>query len=163
MDVKVISIGKLADYEQPLSVNLSVKGEIGSSTGKRLLIPGDIFEVNSKPSFPHEKREIPIYFDYPFSNQDAVRVNFPASLTVESSPTSDKFKLQDMALYNVTTASALTNVTVWRNYSMAAIMFYPKEYTALRSFYSKMETEDQEGFVLTASPITSASSTTAAN
>ena len=53
MEVKVASIEKLEDYEQPLAVNFTVKGGIGSSTGKRILLPADIFEVNSKPSFPH--------------------------------------------------------------------------------------------------------------
>jgi hypothetical protein len=163
MDVKVTSIGKLADYEQPLSVTLSVKGEIGSSTGKRLLIPGDIFEGNSKPSFPHEKREIPVYFDYPYMNQDAVRINFPASLTIESMPTSDKLQFQNFAIYTLSTASTPTSITVHRNYSLGAIIFYPKEYSELRSFYSKMETADQGSVVLTASPTAAASSTPAAN
>ena len=84
MDVKIASIEKLADYEQPLTVNVEVKGAIGSSTGKRLLIPDDIFEANSKPAFPHEKRDIPVYFHFPYMVQDAMRIKFPASLHLES-------------------------------------------------------------------------------
>src|SRR5260370_19100621 len=56
LELKIISIDKLEDYEQPLVANLEVKGRLGSSTGKRLLIPGNLFEANSKPAFPHEKR-----------------------------------------------------------------------------------------------------------
>ena len=62
MDVKVATIEKLEDYESPLTVTFNVKGPIGSSTGKRLLFAGDIFETNSKPTFPHEKREVGVYF-----------------------------------------------------------------------------------------------------
>ncbi|MEO6818072.1 MAG: DUF3857 domain-containing protein [Edaphobacter sp.] len=163
MYVKVTSIEKLADYEQPLHVNLTVNGEIGSSTGKRLIIPGDIFEVNSKPSFPHEKREIPVYFNYPLMNQDAVRVNFPATLTVESMPPSDKAQLQSLAAYDLSTTSTPTSITVRRNYSLAVILFTPKEYSELRSFYSKMETDDQGSVVLTSTPMPTASSTAATN
>jgi hypothetical protein len=163
MDVKVTSIEKLADYEQPLGVNLAVSGEIASSTGKRLLIPGDIFEANAKPTFPHEKREIPVYFDYPYAKQDAVRVIFPASLKVESMPTSDKVQLRNLALYEMTTESTPTSVTVRRNYTLGEIIFLPKEYSELRSFYSKMETEDQGTVVLTASPVAAAATTGAAN
>ena len=163
MEVKVISIEKLTDYEQPLRVNLTVNGEIASSTGKRLLVPGDIFEATAKPTFPHEKREIPVYFEYPYANQDAVRVNFPASLKIESMPPGDKVQLRNFALYNTTTESTPTSVTVRRNYTLGEIIFMPKEYPELRSFYSKMETEDQGTVVLTASPVAAATTTAATN
>ena len=45
------------------SPTLRSKGPLGSSTGKRVLLPGDIFDANAKPTFPHEKREIAVYFD----------------------------------------------------------------------------------------------------
>ncbi len=88
VEVKVTSIDKLEDYEQPLVAKLEVKGTLGSSTGKRRLIPGDIFEANSKPSFPHEKRDIAVYFHYPHMVQDAVRVKFPPTYALESLPAS---------------------------------------------------------------------------
>ncbi len=65
MDIQVGAISNLDDYEQPLTVLFNVKGAVGSPTGKRLLIPADIFEANSKPVFPHEKRESAVAFDYP--------------------------------------------------------------------------------------------------
>ena len=163
MDVKVASIEKLADYEQPLKVEFTVQGEIGSSTGKRLIIPADVFEVNAKPSFPHEKREIPVYFDYASLSQDAVRVSFPASLKVESMPSSDNTRLQGLAAYDISVASTPTSVTVRHNFSMGTIMFLPKEYSDLRSFYSKMETDNQGSVVLISTPATAGSSVGAAN
>jgi hypothetical protein len=163
MDVKVASIEKLADYEQPLKVEFTVQGEIGSSTGKRLIIPADVFEVNAKPSFPHEKREIPVYFDYASLSQDAVRVSFPASLKVESMPSSDNTRLQGLAAYDISVASTPTSVTVRHNYSLGAIIFLPKEYSELRTFYSKMETDNQGSIVLISAPATAGSSSAAAN
>lgn len=162
MDVKIASIEKLADYEQPLRVSFMVHGEIGSSTGKRLIIPADVFEVNSKPSFPHEKRDIPVYFDYASISQDAVRISFPASMKVESSPSSDKVQFSGLASYDISAASTPTSVTVRHNYSLGTIIFLPKEYTELRSFYSKMETDNQESVVLISAP-KSGNSTAAAN
>jgi hypothetical protein len=163
MDVKVSSIEKLADYEQPLRVNFTVQGEIASSTGKRLIVPADIFEVNERPSFPHEKREIPVYFDYASVNQDAVRVNFPASLKMESMPSSDKAQFESLAAYDVATAATPTSVTFRRNYSLGTIIFLPKEYAGLRSFYSKMETDNQGSIVLISAPAQGNKSTSAAN
>lgn len=153
MDVKVASIDKLDDYEQPLTVNLEVKGPIGSSTGKRLLIPGDIFEANAKPAFPHEKRDIPVYFEYPHMMQDAIRIKYPPNLKVESVPAADTFKFQSFALYTTSSVSNLNSITLRRNYTLGEVIFLPKEYSDLRSFYSKMENKDQESLILTTAPV----------
>jgi hypothetical protein len=152
VEVKVTSISKLDDYEKPLVVNLQVSGILGSSTGKRLLIPADIFEANSKPAFPHEKREIPVYFQYNHINQDAVRIKFPPTLTVESLPASDKTNFEKYAVYTLKTESNPTSFTVRRDYAMGEIIFKAEEYAALRSFYSKFENKDQETVVLTSAP-----------
>ena len=162
MDVKIASIDKLADYEQPLTVNVEVKGAIGSSTGKRLLIPNDIFEANAKPAFPHEKRDIPVYFHFPYMVQDAMRIKFPANLHLESAPSADTLQFQNFALYVLSPESAPNSVTIRRNYSLGNVIFLAKEYPDLRSFYSKMETADQQSIVLTNVPV-AASSSPAAN
>jgi hypothetical protein len=140
-----------------------VKGQIASSTGKRLILPADLFEVNVKPSFPHEKRDIPVYFDYPYMHQDAIRVHFPASLAVESMPATTAARFQNLAAYNMSTESTPTSVTIRRDYSLGTILFLTKEYPELRSFYSKMDTADQGSIVLNAAPGAAAKSVAAAN
>ena len=152
LEVKVGSINQLDAYDQPLIVKLEVKGTLGSVTGKRLLLPANIFEVNSKPAFPDAKREIPIYFEYPQTKQDAIRINFPATLTVESLPPADKSNFEKFALYNMTTESTTTSFTVRRIYVMAEIFYKTNEYAGLRDFYSKFENKDQESVVLTTAP-----------
>jgi Domain of Unknown Function with PDB structure (DUF3857)/Transglutaminase-like superfamily len=153
MEVKVTSIDKLADYEQPLIVHLAVNGTLGSFTGKRIFLPGDVFEANSKASFPHEKRDVPVYFSYPYVMQDAVRVKFPSGFNIESVPSAEKIPFQTFAVYNLSTASTTNSVTVQRDYSLGEIIFMAKEYPSLRTFYSKMETKDQESVVLTTAPV----------
>jgi Domain of Unknown Function with PDB structure (DUF3857)/Transglutaminase-like superfamily len=152
IEVKVTSIANVESYEQPLIANLEIKGSLGSSTGKRLLLPGDIFETNSKPSFPHEKRTIPVYFQYPHVVQDAVRIKFPETLAVESLPTGDKSTFEKYAAYTMSTESTATSFTVRRNYVLGDIVFTPEQYSNLRAFYSKMENKDQETVVLTSAP-----------
>ena len=150
MGVKVAGIEHLDDYEQPLTVNYEVKGGIASSTGKRLLLPGDIFEANSRPTFPHDKRETAVYFDYPHAVQDAVRINFPASLAVEALPASEKLPFQKFAAYGLTTESTATSFTVRREFDLGNIIYTTAEYPDLRAFYAKFETKDQESAVLKA-------------
>jgi hypothetical protein len=153
IEVKVSSIQKLVNYEEPLSVTFDVKGPIGAPTGKRLIVPGDIFVSNEKASFPHEKRDIPVYFDYTHMVQDAVRIKLPPSIKIESVPAADKQQLQTFASYNLASESTPDSVTVRRNFALGEFLFETKEYPELRSFYSKLETKDQESIVLTASPV----------
>jgi hypothetical protein len=161
LEVKVASINQLEDYDQPLIVKLQVKGTLGSVTGKRLLLPADIFEANSKPTFPDAKREIPVYFDYAQTKQDAIRINFPATFTVESLPPVDKSTFEKFALYNMTAESTPTSFTVRRVYIMAEIFFKTGEYAGLRGFYSKLENKDQEAVVLTTVPAVAKATPTA--
>ncbi len=149
VEVKVVSIEKLEDYEQPIVANLQVKGSLGSSTGKRVLLPGDIFEASVKPAFPHEKREIPVYFEYTRITQDAVRIAFPANLSVESLPTTNKDGFEKAIAYSLTSESTPHTFTVRRTFALGEIVFDVKQYPDLRTFYSKMETKDQENVVLT--------------
>jgi hypothetical protein len=148
MEVKVKSIENLEEYEEPFVVKFDVKGQIASSTGKRLLVPSDIFEVNTKPAFPHEKRELPVYFDYASSVLDAVRVTFPASLGAESLPPADQEQFQKLAAYSMQTQASPTSVTVHRNLLIGDIIFTLDQFSDLRAFYNKFETKDQEPIVL---------------
>jgi len=149
MEVKLSSIDNLADYEQPLVANFEVKGHLGSSTGKRVLIPGDLFEASSIPKFPQEKREFPVLFSYPYIVQDAIRIDFPATLSVASLPARDATKFRTFAGYDMTITSTPTSFTTRRNFILGEILYPLNEYPDLRSFYSRMETKDQESVVLT--------------
>ena len=152
VEVKFASIEKLEDYEQPLTVKFDVKGSLGSATGKRVLLPGDIFTANAKPSFPEQKREIAIYFQYPHVIQDAVRIKFPATLSIESLPAADKSTFEQGMAYSLSSESTPNSFTVRRTYILGDIIVDTPKYTNFRSFYTKMETKDQESVVLTTAP-----------
>jgi hypothetical protein len=147
-EVKVGTIEHLADYEQPLTVNFQVKGQIASATGKRLIIAGDLFEVNATPSFPHDKREVAVYFEYPYVMQDAVRITFPATFTLESEPATGNVPFEKAAVYSMDSKTTPNSITIFRNLTRAIIVSPVSEYPALRAFYSKLETKDQEPIVL---------------
>jgi hypothetical protein len=152
VEVKVASIDKLDDYEQPLVVNLEVKGTLGSSTGKRVLLPPDIFEANSKPTFTQKERNIPVYFEYPRMVLDAMRIKFPSTFALESLPAGDKTLFEKAISYSMTTEATPTSFTVHRSYILGEFVFPSTQYTGLRTFYSKMENKDQETVVLTTVP-----------
>ncbi len=166
LEVKDVTVANLADYENPLKVTFTVEGTVGSWTGKRLVVPADLFLVNHKAAFPHEKREIAVDFEYPSQTRDALRVNFPSNFSVEAAPSAAKYSFPQRAAYGMTVDSTATNFTTRREYAFNDIYVLPAEYPQLRTFYSQFETNDQQSIVLKstlAGPTTTASSTPAAN
>jgi hypothetical protein len=166
LEVKDVSVSNLADYEQPLKVTYTVEGTVGSWTGKRLVVPADIFLVNHKATFPHEKREIAVDFNYPQYIRDALRINFPSNFSVEAAPPKAKYGFKQMAAYAMTVEPAPTSFTTRREYAFGDIYILPTEYSDLRTFYSQFETNDQQSIVLkstAAGTTTTASATPAAN
>jgi hypothetical protein len=165
LEVKDVTVDNIADYENPLKVTYQVEGTLGSWTGKRLVLPIDIFLVNHKATFPHEKREIAVDFNYPQWTRDALRINFPSNFSVEAAPAAAKYNFEKLAAYGMTTESAATSFTTRRDYIFADVFVLPTEYTQLRSFYSQLETNDQQSIILksTATPTTTASATSESN
>jgi hypothetical protein len=149
LEVKVTGVEHMAEYSQPLQVHYEVSGMAGNSTGKRLLMPADIFRTNAKPTFSQTKREVPVYFHFADQVQDAVRITFPPTIGVESIPASDKFMFKTQAAYNISTESTPTSFTVRRNLTVGDVLFLKVDYPELREFYGKFETKDQEPVVLT--------------
>ncbi len=149
MEVKVTKIENVKEFEQPLKVAYEIDGPIGSSTGKRLLVPANLFEMNSKPLFPEAKRDVEVDMQYPSFVQDAVRFKLPPTLVVESAPTASKEVMKALAAFQVNSVSVGNSITLYRNLQVGTPVFAPSEYPDLRSFYTKLEAKDQETVVLT--------------
>jgi len=161
MTVNLVDVEDLDNYEKPLIVNFSIRGGIGSPTGKRLFAPTDLFVSNEQPLFPHEKRELGVYFDYGNMVQDAVRIRLPGNIKVESVPGTDQEQFEKAAAYALTNEQKPDSITFRRDLLLGSFFFEKKEYPALRAFYNKLEAKDQEKLVLLASPAGAAASATA--
>lgn len=148
IDVKLLSIGKLEEYEEPMTASFELKGKIGSVTGKRMFIAGDLFQTNSKPTFSHENRKLAVVLRYPYAASDAVRINLPPGFTVEGLPPDGTVKLPNKAMYMLTGASDPKGVTIRRDLYVAETLYKPEEYPELRKFYGQFEAKDKEPIIL---------------
>ena len=160
LDVKVTNIQNLDDYDKPLVVTYTVKGTVGTPTGKRVLLPADLFMTGEHAVFPHEKRENAVYFHYPQMVQDALRLNLPQNMAVEAVPDPAKVMMKKEAAYDMTVTSTPNNFTTRRNFIFGDIVVPTTDYADLRAFYSQFETKDQESVVL--KPVEGAAPSTAA-
>jgi hypothetical protein len=158
LEVKVTDIKNLDDYEKPLAVSYEVKGSMGTPTGKRLVMPVDLFTAGATATFPQEKRELAVYFEYAEMVQDALRVNFPKGFAVEATPAEGKFTMPQKAAYDITTTSTPTSFTTRRQFVLGDFLIPSSDYSTLRGFYSQFEAKDQESVVLKVAPAAVASS-----
>jgi hypothetical protein len=148
LELKIKEIKNTEEYEQPLQVFFDVKGTLGTATGKRLVMPVDLFESTATTKFTQEKRETPVDFQYPQSMQDAMRISFKQGFAIEAAPKTEKYTLEKRALYTLAVESAPTSFTTRRVYFMGDMVFPAKDYPALRTFYSQLQTNDKESVVL---------------
>jgi hypothetical protein len=148
LEVKVDKVTSFEEYEKPLVVSYTVTGTMGSQAGKRLVMPVDLFLANESATFPHQKREQPVYFHYPHVVQDALRLKFVAGFEVEAVPPAAKFSLPAQESYDLNVSTDGKSFTTRRNYVRAEVVVLAKDYEVLRKFYSQFESKDQESVVL---------------
>ena len=157
MEINVDKVEHMDDYEQPLVVTYRITGAIASSTGKRMLLPADIFEYSAKPTFSHTTRENAVYFPYAYTMLDAVRVKIPMGFTVESVPAAGNIpylekgkdgKEATAAIYELKSEASGNYILVRRNLFMGDLIFPTEEYSNLHGFFTKFEARDHEPTVL---------------
>jgi hypothetical protein len=123
---------------------------IAANAGKRVLLPAHIFQINEKPMFPSAQRVNGVYFYYPSREVDQIAITLPADLDIENLPQPEHVKL-DYALYKtqwVSDPKQPKTFTVVRDLANASYIFAPSDYPALKDFYDKVESGDQEQAIL---------------
>ena len=134
-----------------LSAAVKVSGQLGTATGKRLLLPGFFFSTGAHAQFVSEvKRTAPV--DLHFAEQviDDAIYHLPAGYTVEGAPQPSQLPWPDHAALVVKTASGPGTIDIKHISARAFVLLDPKEYPALRDYYQKVAANDQQQLVLTA-------------
>ncbi len=154
MEAEVTRIEQQEEYEKPLKVTLKVNGPVGVVTSKRMILPGDIYESRTKAAFPHEKRELPVYFSYEVWERDAVRYVLPAGMKVESAPATAQDTILQSMMYDLKSDQVANTITIRRNLARNGLVYPISDYPTMRTFYNKLQAKDQENVVLQVAPAT---------
>jgi hypothetical protein len=142
----------LDDPEVNLMAFVSVRGSLGVSTAKRLLLPGFFFQTGGHHPFVNqEKRLEPVDMHYGDEVQDQITYHLPPGLGVEGAPQDTRIPWPQHAVFATKSVSAPGQVTIARVFSRAFTLAKPEEYQDLRGFYQKIAASDQQQLVLTAS------------
>ncbi len=147
----------LTDPSGGVMAILNVTGNMGSVTGKRVLLPSAFFEARVKPNFAEAKRENPVDLHFPYVTVDKVSLKLAPGLALESVPTTVQVPMEKLAYFKAqysTEGSAYTEV---RTFGIGASLFKKEEYSQLRDFFQKASAQDQQQLVLKRSPAEAAS------
>lgn len=118
-----------------------------SSAGSRTVVPISVFAANAKNPFAPATRTHPIYFPYPSSEHDEVKLTIPDGMTVATLPPAAN--LDGGALgYHAETKREQGVITYKRSANVDVTMIAQKHYPALRNLFSLIVTADQQPLVL---------------
>ena len=142
----------LEDSNSQLMGIVKLSGNMGTATGKHVFLPGVFFESRAKhPFVSNEKRQTPVDMEYAETIRDEVIYHLPENFTVESAPADTTIPWTGHAVMQLKAVAKDNNVTVARVFVRGFALVGAPDYAALRDFYQKMATADQQQMVLTMS------------
>jgi len=145
----VDKIQGLETGEGYLSISAKVSGQIGSATGKRLMLPGFFFSTGARTHFvSEEKRVAAVDLHYADQVIDDAVYHLPAGFTVESAPTPAQLPWEGQAALVVKTIPGAGTIDIRHTFARFFVLLDPKEYPALRDYYQKIAASDQQQLVL---------------
>jgi hypothetical protein len=140
----------IEDYTGSLIGNLKVSGNLGSVTGKHIILPGLFFESRAKhPFVAQDKRETPIDVHFPRVEEDDVTYHLPAGYMLETPPTDASAGWEGHALMFTNFTTNGDSVHALQSFIYNFTVLDPSEYQHLHDFFVKVAAADQTQLVLT--------------
>ncbi|HXJ95493.1 MAG TPA: DUF3857 domain-containing protein [Terriglobia bacterium] len=134
----------------PLTAEFAVKiPGAATKTGRRMLVPLEVYEIGAKPLFASATRVNDVDFDYPYQVTDDVTVQLPAGYTVEGLPKPQTLG-GSSGVYSLWATQEGTSVHLKRHLAVEQYYVPVSDYAQLRSFFSSVRTSDEEEVVLQA-------------
>jgi hypothetical protein len=139
----------LDSYASNLAAVVKVSGQLGTATGKRLMLPGFFFSTGAHTQFvAEENRESAVDMHYAEQVIDDTMYHLPAGYTVESAPQVAQLPWPDHATLSIKTGSAPGVLQIRHTFVRFFVLLEAKEYPTLREYYQKVAASDQQQLVL---------------
>jgi uncharacterized protein DUF3857/transglutaminase superfamily protein len=146
---EIVSMTGWDKNSDPVHIEATVKiPGYATAAGHRVLVPLTFFQATQPASFQSEKRINSIYFDFPEIEKDTITIHMPLAYKIETLPAPQKAAPGGGFEYSVTSTQSAEKVTVERQLTIAGIMFPAGNYTAIRTFFNTVKTNDDGQIVL---------------
>lgn len=137
---------KTGDPEVVLEYDVELPNA-GSFAGSRTMIPLSIFHASDKNPFAPATRRAPVYFEYPWIEEEDVVLEVPAGYVVETMPNPTDINA-NVIVYTTRYVNGATLVQFHRKMTVDSMFVPREEYDKLRTVYSRITSTDQEQIVL---------------
>jgi hypothetical protein len=134
--------------DEPLLVFFDITvPAFGTVSGKRLLVPANLFHSPQMEAFSSAERKYPLYFPFTYEEIDKLALQVPDGYSLALLPEGQDVKLSSTRF--ITTRSAQQNqLFTTRALVVNSIYFQPDQYPGLRSFFQKLQSADEEQVVM---------------
>ncbi len=118
-----------------------------SAAGHRTLLSVGIFGGQEKHTFEHAERVHPVYFSFPYENDDELTIELPSGWQVGDVPKTQNIDLKS-AVYNLTVENGKGVLSVKRRVMINLQSVDVKNYPLLRDFFQKIRTGDEQQIIV---------------
>jgi hypothetical protein len=161
-DVSAIKIENVTDPLKPFVYNYHIRVPgYAQRTGKRLFLQPEFFQHGIEPLFSGSERRYPVYFEYPWAEEDVVQIDLPSGFSLDSADSPAPFGAGTISDYKVSIAVTTDKrqLVYKRNFFFGggdAIVFPVTTYARLKGYFDSVHQADNHTVTLKQSPATAA-------
>ncbi|HEV7798374.1 MAG TPA: DUF3857 domain-containing protein [Pyrinomonadaceae bacterium] len=159
-DISAIKIENITDPLKPFVYNFHIKVPgYAQRTGKRLFLQPEFFQHGIGPLFSGSDRKYPVYFSYPWSEEDAVTIDLPAGFSLDNADAPSPFSAGPISDYKPSIAVTMDGHTLVykRTFFFGGgntIVFPVETYAKLKSYFDALHQSDNHTVTLKQSAAT---------
>jgi hypothetical protein len=151
-EVSEVKVENIEDAEKPLTYSYRVKVPgYAQRTGKRLFVPLSYFQHGHPARFPASERKYPVWFEYPWAEEDNVSIKVPKGFELENAEAPASFGLGEVGEYRVSAKAGGGRLVYQRKLIFGrggALVFPLTTYPALKKVFDAIHDQDQHTITL---------------
>ena len=158
-----IKIENVTDPEKPFaySFHLRVPG-YAQRTGKRLFLQPAVFQHGKEAMFTTAERKYPVYFSYPWSEEDEVRIELPEGFMLDNPDAPQPFSAGSISEYKLALAVTSDKKTLISKRTFyfgggGNILYRAENYSQLKALFDNLHQADNHTITLKQATTASAS------
>ena len=154
-EVSDITISNVTDPEKPFSYEFKIRvPNYAQKTGKRLFLQPGFFKYGTSPAFATSTRQYPIFFHYPWSEDDLVTIQLPDGYVLDSPGSPNSMSDPDGITslnFNLAINKQTNTLTYKRNFFIGGkglTLFPASSYPAIKALFEGFNQADSHTLAL---------------
>jgi hypothetical protein len=153
-EVSAIKIENVTDPVKPFIYNYHIRvPSYAQRTGKRLFLQPEFFQHGIEPLFSGSDRRYPVYFSYPWSEEDQVTIELPVGFSLDNADAPPPFSGGEISEYkpSLSITKDGRKLVYKRSFFFGGantIVFPVDSYAKLKSFFDTLHQADNHTITL---------------